>query len=114
MSQAHSLVQFSQWVQHGCSAVPAAAAAARPRHRGAFSRKSSIRRRSDSAGSELVAVLTQMMSAIGPKRTFLFATQMFAFGVKADIPSAERKQDDSARLARTGQARRAPLWLFEK
>jgi hypothetical protein len=47
MSQAHSWVQFSQWVQHGCSAVPAAAAQAQVRHREAFSPKSSTPRRGE-------------------------------------------------------------------
>ena len=45
--EVHSWVQFSQWVQHGCSAVPAAAAQAQVRHREAFSPKSSTRRRSE-------------------------------------------------------------------
>ena len=45
--QAHSWVQFSQWVQHGCSAVPAAAVRAQVRHREAFSPKSSTRRRGE-------------------------------------------------------------------
>jgi hypothetical protein len=30
------------------------------------------------------------------------------------VPGAAKKQGDSACLARTGQARRALLWLFEK
>src|SRR5438552_347203 len=59
MSQAHSWVQFSQWVQHGCSAVPAAAAQAQVRHKEPFSRKSSTRTRGEGAGSELVAILAQ-------------------------------------------------------
>jgi len=45
-------VQFLQWVQHGCSAVPAAAAQALLRHRETFSRKSSTRRKAEGAGSE--------------------------------------------------------------
>jgi hypothetical protein len=36
-------VQYSQWVQPGCSAVPAAAAPAQGRRREVFSRKSSAR-----------------------------------------------------------------------
>ena len=48
-SQAHSWVQFLQWVQHGSSAVPVAAAQAQLRHRETFSRKSSTRRRSEGA-----------------------------------------------------------------
>jgi len=59
MSRAHSWVQFSQWVQHGCSAVPAAAAQAQVRHREPFSRKSSTRTSGEGAGSKLVAVLAQ-------------------------------------------------------
>ena len=47
MSQALSWVQFSQWVQHGFSAVPAAGAQARVRHREAVSPKLSTRRRSE-------------------------------------------------------------------
>ena len=47
MSRAHSWVRFSQWGQHGCSAVPAAAAQAQVRHKEAFSPKSSARRRSE-------------------------------------------------------------------
>src|SRR4249920_2463714 len=47
MSQGQSWVQFLQWVQRGCSAVPAAAAQAQLRHRGTFSRKSSTRRRGE-------------------------------------------------------------------
>ena len=45
MSRAHSWVQFSHWVQPGCSAVPAAAAPAQAQRRGAFSRRSNTRTR---------------------------------------------------------------------
>src|SRR5262245_47429411 len=68
MSQAHSWVQFSQWVQHGCSAVPAAAAQAQLRHREPFSRKSSTQGRSDGTGSELVVVLVSKSIAIEQER----------------------------------------------
>src|ERR1700751_559809 len=57
MSRAHSWVQFSQWVQHGCSAVPGAAAQAQVRHREPFSRKSSTRTSGEGAGSALVAAM---------------------------------------------------------
>ena len=60
MSRAHSWAQFSQWVQHGFSAVPAVAAQAQVRHREPFSRKSSTRTSGgEGAGSKLVAVLAQ-------------------------------------------------------